>query len=130
MLGFRGTVKVNHKRVYRLSSEAKLVVKHRKRRKRVMVPREPLALPTRRNEVWSMDFVMDAPADGHRIKVLDQLAYGNGGVQLKLIRPGNPRQNAFIESFNGKFRDECLNEHWLHTLSHARAVISNGEPIT
>ncbi|MDA3672145.1 integrase core domain-containing protein [Burkholderia cenocepacia] len=33
-------------------------------------------------------------------------------------------QNAYIESFNGKFRDECLNEHWFTTLAHARAVIA------
>lgn len=35
-----------------------------------MVPREPLLLPTQRNEVWSMDFVMNALATGHRIKIL------------------------------------------------------------
>jgi putative transposase len=140
------------------------------------VPREPLALPTQRNEVWSMDFVMDALGNGRRIKILtvvddcteeafdlvanfgisghyvtrildqaarfrgyprairtdqgpdftgralDQWAYQHG-VQLKLIQPGKPTQNAFIESFNGKFRDECLSEHWFHTLSRARAVI-------
>ena len=45
---------VNHKRVYRLYSAANLAVKRRKRRKGVMVPREPLTLPTQRNEVWSM----------------------------------------------------------------------------
>jgi transposase InsO family protein len=33
-------------------------------------------------------------------------------VRLKLIEPGKPNQNAYIESFNGRFRDECLNEHW------------------
>lgn len=33
------------------------------------------------------------------------------GVQLFLIEPGRPNQNACIESFNGRFRDECLNEH-------------------
>ena len=35
------------------------------------------------------------------------------GVQLRLIQPGKPNQNAYIESFNGRLRDECLNEHWL-----------------
>ena len=133
-------------------------------------------LPSKRNEVWSMDFVMDALSTGRRIKVLaivddctkesvnlvvdhgigghyvvrvldqvarfrgyptairtgqgpeftskalDQWAYDHG-VRLKLIQPGKPTQNAFIESFNGKFRDECLNEHWFRTLDHARAVI-------
>jgi putative transposase len=55
-------------------------------------------------------------------RALDQWAYQHG-VQMKLIQPGKLAQNAFIESFNGKFRAECLNEHWFRTLSHARAVI-------
>jgi transposase InsO family protein len=42
------------------------------------------------------------------------------GVQLRLIEPGKPNQNACIESFNGRLRDECLNEHWLPSLLHAR----------
>ena len=41
------------------------------------------------------------------------------GVKLFLIEPGKPSQNAYIESFNGRFRDECLNEHWFTSLSHA-----------
>lgn len=45
------------------------------------------------------------------------------GVQLHFIQPGKPVQNAFIESFNGKFRDECLNEHWFLTLQEAQRVI-------
>src|SRR5437867_11669712 len=40
-----------------------------------------------------------------------------------IIRPGKPNENAYIESFNGKFRDECLNEHWFISLAHARRVI-------
>ena len=46
-----------------------------------------------------------------------------GGVHLHFIQPGKPVQNAFIESFNGKFRDECLNEHWFLTLQEAQRVI-------
>lgn len=172
----RDGVQINHKRVYRLYRDANLAVRRRKRRKGVAVPRQPLSLPMRRNEVWSMDFVMDALANGRRIKTLaivddctkevidlvtdfgisgqyvtrildraarfrgypkairtdqgpeftgralDQWAYEHG-VQLKLIQPGKPTQNAYIESFNGKFRDECLNEHWFLSLAHARAVI-------
>jgi transposase InsO family protein len=38
-------------------------------------------------------------------------------------QPGKPNQNAYIESFNGRFRDECLNENWFTSLSHARALI-------
>ena len=45
------------------------------------------------------------------------------GVQLFLIEPGKPNQNAYIESFNGRFRDECLNEHWFTSLQHARVII-------
>lgn len=45
------------------------------------------------------------------------------GVQLFLIEPGKPNQNAYIESFNGRFRDECLNEHWFTSLQHARVVV-------
>ena len=45
------------------------------------------------------------------------------GLTLRLIEPGKPNQNAYIESFNGRFRDECLNEHWFTTLAHAQALI-------
>jgi len=45
------------------------------------------------------------------------------GVALRLIEPGKPNQNAYIESFNGRLRDECLNEHWFPSLIHARTVI-------
>jgi len=55
-------------------------------------------------------------------QVLDAWAYA-ANVQLAFIRPGKPNENAYIESFNGKFRDECLNEHWFITMVHARSVI-------
>lgn len=45
------------------------------------------------------------------------------GVKLRLIEPGKPNQNAYIESFNGRFRDECLNEHGFLNLGHVRSVI-------
>ena len=45
------------------------------------------------------------------------------GVKLHFIQPGKPTQNAFVESFNGRFREGCLNQHWFKTLDHARAVI-------
>ncbi len=44
-------------------------------------------------------------------------------VTLRLIEPGKPTQNACIESFNGRFRDECLNEHWFTSVAHADVVI-------
>jgi transposase InsO family protein len=45
-------------------------------------------------------------------------------VALRLIEPGKPNQNAYVESFNGRLRDECLNEHWFTSLAHAQAVIA------
>ncbi len=45
------------------------------------------------------------------------------GIALRLIEPGKPNQNAYVESFNGRFRDECLNEHWFMSLVHARTLI-------
>lgn len=45
------------------------------------------------------------------------------GVTLRLTEPGKPTQNAYIESFNGRLRDECLNEHLFTSLAHAQAVI-------
>jgi putative transposase len=41
------------------------------------------------------------------------------------IEPGKPQQNACIESFNGKFGDECLNKHWFLSMRHAQAVIAD-----
>lgn len=55
-------------------------------------------------------------------RALDQWAYERG-VSLRFIEPGKPVQNAHIESFNGRLRDECLNEHWFLTLAHARDII-------
>ena len=173
----REGVQANHKKVYRLYREAALSVRKRRRRKAVMVDRQALQVPSGPNEIWSIDFVMDALSNGRRIKcltivddftrecldiavdygisggyvarvleaigqfrglpqairtdqgpeftsrALDRWAYGCG-VDLKLIAANKPTQNAYIESFNGKFRDECLNDHYFNTLAHARAVIA------
>lgn len=45
------------------------------------------------------------------------------GIEWHYIAPGKPMQNAFVESFNGRFRDECLNEEVFATLAEARSVI-------
>jgi len=166
---------VNHKRVYRLYSEANLAVRRRKKVKRPASERVPLQLAQNVNEVWSMDFVSDSLANGRRIKfltvaddfshecvdiavdwgisglyvtrLLDRAAIFRGyplavrtdngpeftsrafmawahshGVRHILIEPGRPMQNGYIESFNGKFRDEFLNEHWFETLHQARSA--------
>jgi putative transposase len=57
-------------------------------------------------------------------RVLDAWAYARG-IRLSFIRPGKPIDNAYIESFNGRFRDECLNEHWFRSTAHARCLIEN-----
>ena len=55
-------------------------------------------------------------------RALDEWAYRKG-VKLSFIRPGKPIENAFIESFNGRLRDECLNTNWFISLKHARDII-------
>jgi len=57
-------------------------------------------------------------------KALDQWAYRHK-VTLHFITPGRPMENGYIESFHGKFREECLNEHWFLTLDDARETIEN-----
>jgi putative transposase len=55
-------------------------------------------------------------------KALDAWAYQRG-INLHFITPGKPQENPYIESFNGKFRDECLNQHWFLSLEHARRIV-------
>ena len=89
-------VQVNHKRIYRLYRAAGLMV----RRRRIAVARfrgYPQAIRTDQGPEFTG-------------KALDQWACQRD-IKLKLIQPGQPTQSAFIESFNGKFRGECLNEH-------------------
>ncbi len=55
-------------------------------------------------------------------QVMDNWAYEHE-IKLQFIEPGKPVQNAYVESFNGKSRDECLNEHWFVDLEDARWII-------
>jgi putative transposase len=55
-------------------------------------------------------------------KALDQWAYERG-VRLRFIEPGKPVQNAFVESFHGRLRDECLDRHWFLGLADARHTV-------
>lgn len=55
-------------------------------------------------------------------QALEEWAYRRG-VQLDFIRPGKPVENAFIESFNGRLRDECLNVHQFASLAEAQTII-------
>ena len=97
----------------------------------------------------SVDIVPERAIGGHTVtRVLERLAMTRGlpniirtdngkefcghamltwahthNVTLRLIEPGKPNQNAYIESFNGRLRDECLNEHWFLNLTHAQTII-------
>ena len=52
------------------------------------------------------------------------LSWAETRLHWHFIAPGKPMQNGFAESFNGRMRDECLNEHWFLSLSHAQKVIA------
>jgi putative transposase len=56
-------------------------------------------------------------------RAVDQWAYEQG-LQWHTIQPGRPTENAYVESFNGRFRDECLNENWFSDLADAREKIA------
>ncbi len=53
---------------------------------------------------------------------MDKWAYERG-VELDFSRPGKPKDNVMVESFNGRLRQECLNEHWFMNLQDARNKI-------
>ena len=56
-------------------------------------------------------------------RAVDQWAYEQG-LEWHTIQPGRPMENGYVESFNGRFRDECLNENWFRDLADARAKIA------
>ena len=167
---------VNHKRLFRLYREERLMVRRRGGRKRALGTRAPMMLPDGPNVRWSLDFVHDQLGDGRRVRILavvddctreclalvadtsisgvrvarelDRLIATRGkprmivsdnGTELTAnailrwaddsrvawhyIAPGKPVQNAFVESFNGRLRDELLNETLFRSLAHARARI-------
>jgi len=176
MLERQGII-MNLKKLRRLYREEKLTVRKRGGRKRALGTRRPLALPSRPNERWSLDFVSDAFTDGRRFRVLavvddftreclclvadtslsgarlarelddlisrrikpKTIVSDNGTemtsmailkwcqqthIEWHYIAPGKPMQNGFVESFNGSFRDECLNETLFSSLAQARAAIA------
>jgi putative transposase len=62
--------RLNHKRLYRLYREEKLMVRRRGGRKRAVGTRAPLLLPARINQLWSLDFITDTLSDGRRFRIL------------------------------------------------------------
>ena len=166
---------INHKKLYRIYREERLIMRRRRGRKRALGTRAPMMLPSRINQRWSLDFVSDTLSDGRRFRILcivddfsreclaavvdtslggvrvvrelerlveeralPETVVSDNGTELTsgavlrwatrrlawhYIEPGKPVQNAFIESFNGKLRDECLNEYVFSTLAEARTII-------
>lgn len=168
---------VNHKRVERVYREAGLTLPRKRKRRRRGPRAEARPCPaTRRNEVWSCDFIFDRTEYGQKLKILsivdeytreclelrvekrmngisvletlDELmtergkpAYlrsdngpefvskklrkwlGDMSVQSVFIVPGSPWENGFVESFHGKFRDECLDEEIFWSRGEAQVVV-------
>jgi putative transposase len=166
---------MNHKKLYRIYHEEKLMVRRRRGRKRAVGTRGPLLLPAGINQRWSLDFIGDTLSDGRRFRILcivddfsreclacvadtslsglrvvrelerltnaratPRVIVSDNGTELTsvavlrwvtdrvawhYIEPGKPVQNAFIESFNSRLRDECLNEHLFGSLTEARRII-------
>ena len=167
---------VNHKRLFRIYREERLMVRKRSGRKRALGARTPMPGAALPNARWSLDFVSDQFVSGRRFRILgiyddctreclaavadislsgrrvarelDLLITARGkpksiisdnGTELTsnailawtadtkvdwhYIDPGKPVQNAFIESFNGRLRDEFLNETLFTSLMQARLAL-------
>jgi len=174
----RENIHMSADRAYRLWRLAGLQVPRKRPRKRIAAKRPRPMPPAARNDVWAIDFVFDACADGRQIKcltvvdewtreclaidvaggiragrvvdVLSRLVSLHGApvhlrsdngpefvskaivkwaheqkIDTAFIDPGKPWQNGTDESFNGRFRDECLSMEWFRTRSEAAGVIEN-----
>jgi putative transposase len=135
---FQG-VWINHKKPYRLYREERLSVRKRGGRKRALSTRAPMVVPQDRNLRWSLDFVMDTLTNGRRFRVLtlrdrqrqrhraDLECHSDLAADKRdrwhYIAPDKAMQNGFVESLNGRLREECLNEHMFSGLAEARQII-------
>jgi len=100
---------VNHKRVYRLYREDALFDGRRLRALTIV-------------DAYMREALTIEVDQGIKGEPPDRRVYENG-VTLDFSRPGKPTDNAFVESFNGRFRDECLNARWFLSLADARGKI-------
>jgi len=169
---------INHKRLFRIYREERLMVRKGGGRKRALGTRAPMIVPLRPDERWSLDFISDQLACGRRFRILaifddctreclaavadislsgvrvarelDRIIATRGkpativsdnGTELTsnailtwtehtrvgwhYIAPGKSTQNAFVESFNGRLRDEFLNETLFTSLAHARVALED-----
>jgi putative transposase len=134
---------VNIKRVYRIYREEGLAVRRRKRKSRAGISRVPLAVPTRPNQGWSMDFIHDALSTGRKLKVLtvgDQFAREALATETDFCLPGQ-RVVAVLERqrLQGRLPEwiVCDNEgpfagrdldQWAHQHGVRLAFIEPGKP--
>jgi putative transposase len=164
---------INHKRLFRIYREERLIVRKRGGRKRALGTRTPMPGAALPNDRWSLDFVSDQLVSGRRFRILaiyddctreclaavadvslsgrriareldhllaKSIVSDNGteltsnailswtaeaGVDWHYIDPGKPVQNPFIESFNGRLRDEFLNETLFTSLMQARLALED-----
>ena len=108
---------VSKERFYRVYIEELLALRRKRPWRHASgVPREQRRPATDRNDIWSMDFVSDELADGRRFRALTV-------IDLDFSRRGKPTDTATIESFNGRFREECLNVHWFASIDDAQQKI-------
>lgn len=104
------------------------------------VTRRERVLPRAPGEACAMDFVSNQLTSGQRFRAPKRIFVDNGSefsghlmdlwayhhrVQIDFSRPGKPTDNCFIESFNGRLRDECLNTHWFDSIDDAQATIES-----
>jgi len=124
---------VNHKKVYRIYKAESLGIRRKSKKK--LPAHLRLAMPSadRANTCWSLDFVSDALSGGRGIRVDNGPEFRSNsfhqwatkkGITIAYIEPGKPYQNAFIESFNGRLRDEFLNETLFFSERDARKKLS------
>src|SRR6185437_7800972 len=83
----------------------------------------------RRVDPAGWNFQTDLLSNGSEFssQAMDLWAYQHG-VRMAFSRPGKPTDNAFVESFNGTFRAECLNAHWLTSLTQAQQIVETWRP--
>jgi transposase InsO family protein len=82
-------------------------------------------IPCPQTATISQEPSFSASASGSDSGRFDAMQRAAARVRLNFIRSGKPIENAYIESFHGRFRDECLNERWFLTMAHARRVIEH-----
>jgi len=146
---------MSHDRTYRLWQLAGLQVPRKRPRRRVAGSRPRPVTALEANHVWAYDFVLAIDVagsirSGRLIEVLTKLVSEHGApkylrsdngpefvskavlkwllqsnIDTALIDPGKPWQNGADESFNGKFRDECLSLEWFRNRTEAKIVIEN-----